>query len=349
MQTPWHITREEVKRASDIESTAYNDMQVDLACAAGTDAVNTLCHRVFWPWKGTRYKNWPNAQFGDPVTVWLDADELIELTALSSGGVTISSDQYLLEPWNSGPPYNRIEINRSSSAAWGGGTTEQRAVVMTGLFGHSNTEISAGALAAAVSTTTATSIDVTDSATIGVGSLIRIGTERMIVTGKALLTTGQTLQSPLDSDVADNLMAVSNGAAFTPQEVLTIDAERVLVEDVAGNNLVVRRAIDGTGVAAHTGSTIYAPRTLRVARGALGTTAATHTSGTAVALHRAPAPVRQLALAEAQSALAQISANWVRVIGSGENAREAFARGLRDERDKVYAAYGRKARMRVIK
>lgn len=345
---PWYITREEVKRASDIESTAYVNAAVDRACAAATQAVRELCHRDFSPWYGTRYLDWPRAEYGSSVDVDLGGDEVISLETLTSGGTTIAATDYFLEPSNDGPPYDELRIDLASSAAWRVGDTAQRSIGMLGWFGFRDDEGDAGALAGAVSSTGTTTVDVTDSATVGIGSLLRVGTERMVVRGKSLLTTGQTLQAALGDELEDRLVAVSDGTAFTPGEMLTLDAERVLVEDVAGNNLVVRRAVDGSTLAAHTGSTVYAPRRLTVARGARGTTATTHLLAASVYVHVVPALVAETALAEAQNNLAQVSAKWARQIGAGENAREAFGRGVKDQRDKLYRTYGRRARKGVV-
>lgn len=348
MTGPWYVTREEVKRASDIESTAYANAEVDRACAAATEAVRELCHRDFTPWYGTRYIDWPHSSYGSSTEVWLNRDEVISLEALTSGGTAIVADDYFLEPSGAGPPYDQLRIDLSSSAAWRVGGTSQRSIAMLGWFGFRDDEADAGELAAPVASVGTTTVDVTDSATVGVGSLLRVGTERMVVRGKTLLTTGQTLQAALEDELEDRLVSVSDGTAFTAGEMLTLDAERVLVEDIAGNNLIVRRAVDGSTLAAHTGSTVYAPRRLAVVRRARGTTAATHLVGAPAYVHLVPALASELALAEAQNTLAQISSKWARQIGAGENAREAFGRGLKDQRDKVYRTYGRRARKGVV-
>ncbi len=83
-------------------------------------------------------------------------------------------------------------------------------------------------------------------------------------------------------------------------------------------------------------------------RGALGTTAATHNTATAVARHVVPALVRDLAIAEAINQLQQETSGYARVIGEGENAREGTGRSLFDLRKDAVAAYGRQARARAV-
>lgn len=330
----WYCTREEVKGAADIAETAYANARIDRAIEAASRAVDKLCHRVFFPEQRTMTWDWPNQQGARPWRLWLDANELISATTLTSGGTTLSAADYLLRP-DDGPPYRRVEIDLGSTQAFDNDDTHQRAISIAGLYGYNDTTESAGILVAAVESTSATTVDVTDSAAVGVGQLLKVGTERMVVTAKAMLNTSQTLQTAMTADTSNTTCAVSNGTAYTPGEVILLDAERMLIEDVAGNNLIVQRAFDGSTLAAHTGSTIYARRRLTVERGALGSPAATHVVSAAVRRQVFPGPVRRLAIAEAQNTLAQETAGWAREIGSGENVREAFARGLKDAREQI--------------
>jgi len=170
----------------------------------------------------------------------------------------------------------------------------------------------------------------------------------MIVTAKSMLTTGQTLQTPLTISNADVTVAVTNGSAYNIGEVILLDAERMLIVDIASNNLIVKRAWDGSVLASHAGSTIFAPRSLTVTRGALGTTAAAHSDTTAITKHKVPVLIKQLAIAEALTALQQEGSAYARVVGSGEAQREASGKGLADLRNLVYTRYGRKIRARAV-
>ena len=330
----WYTTREEVKGAADIAETAYANARVDRAIEAASRAVDKLCHRVFFPEIRTMTWDWPNAQGARPWRLWLDANELISATTITSGGTTLSASDYFLRP-DDGPPYRRVEIDLASTQSLSNDDTHQRAISILGLYGYNDITETAGTLAAEIASTSTTTVDVTDSSAVGVGQLIKVDSERMVVTAKSMLTTGQTLQTAMTADTSNTTCAVSNGAAFTAGEVLLLNSERMLVEDIADNNLIVQRAFDGSTLAAHTGSTIYARRRLTVERGALGTTAATHLVSATVRRQVYPGPVRRLTIAEAQNTLAQETAGWAREIGSGENAHEAFARGLRDAREQI--------------
>lgn len=348
--TPTYATREEIKAELDVKETARSNARIDRALADATDAVHGLCHRVFYPEQDTRYFDWPGPQHARPWRLWLDANEVISVTTLTSGGTTIVAADYFLEPNQYGPPYNRIEIDLDSSAAFGGGDTHQRDITVTGLFGYKNDETTLGATAEALDDSeTGVDVDATTSAAVGVGSLLRIDTERVIVTGRAQLDTGQTLGGAgLTNQNNAVTVTVQSGPTFAAGETILIDGERMRVDEIAGSTLVVTRAWDGSTIAAHSvGATIYAPRTLTVARGALGTTAATHL--TAATVHRwdAPGPVRQLCVAEALTDLLQGRSGYARTAGSGEGEREVSGRGVADLRKRVYVSHGRKARTRT--
>jgi hypothetical protein len=352
MTTPWYATREEIKAELDVKETARSNARIDRALADATEAVEGLCHRIFYPTLATRRFDWPNRSGSTPWILRLDGNELISVTSLTTGDVTIASTDYLLRRADDldQPPYTRIELDLNTSAAFGQGDTYQQDIAVTALYGYRNDEATAGTIAETLDASeTGVDVDASTSATVGVGSLLRIEDERVVVTGRSMLTTGQTLGADLTNQNNAVTVAVQSGAAFAAGEVILVDGERMLVDDIAGNTLIVRRAWDGSTIAPHTtGATLYAPRTLTVERGALGTTAAAHSSGTSVARWVAPGSIRQLCLAEALVDLLQGRSGYARTAGSGENERETSGKGLADLRARVYTTLGRKARMRSV-
>jgi hypothetical protein len=353
MTTPWYAAREEIKAELDVKETSRSNARIDRALADATESVHGLTHRVFYPTLATRRFDWP-ARYGTstPWILRLDSNELVSATTLTSGTVDISSDDYLLRRADDldEPPYTRIELSLNSSASFGQGDTYQQDIAVTGVFGYRNDETTAGTIAEALdSAETGINVDAAASAASGVGSLLRIDDERVIVTGRSMLYTGQLLGGELTNQNSNVVVTVADGTGFAAGEVILIDGERMLVEDIAGDNLIVRRAWDGSTMAAHTATTaIFAPRTLTVERGALGTTATAHDSGAAVARWDAPGSIRQLCLAEALTDLLQGRSGYARTAGSGENERETSGRGLADLRARVYTSHGRKARMRSV-
>ncbi len=344
-QGVWYATMEAVTGAIDIAETARNSVQIRRAVASssrlidGTRQGEGCLHRRFYPEVATRYFDSVNS---DPLwTLLLGRHELVSATSVVSGATTIASSDYILQPTNEGPPFDQIDLKTSVYGAWPGGEN-QRGIAVTGVWaGCRLDETAGGALAAAITDTTGTTVAVTDSASVGVGSLVRVDNERMIVTNKSQITTGQSLQTPMTAAMNNQACAVSNGAAFTIGEVILADAEKMRVVDIAGNTLVVLRAWDGSALAAHTGSTIYARRSLTVERGVLGTTAATHSGAAPIFVHVVPAPVEALCVAESVNTIQQELGAYGRSSGAGESASIVAMGGLQAIRDEAEKTYGR--------
>lgn len=346
----WYTTREAVKADLDFKETARANEIVDRAIAGGARSIEGITHRShFYPLVATRKFDWPNdAPSGArSYQLFLSEHRLISVSSLSSGGAAISASDFFLYP-DDGPPYSNLQLDRSSNASFGGGSGPQRDVVVAGVWGESNETEAAGALALAANASVAT-LDATDSSAMGVGSIITIGTERMIVRGKSMVDTGQNLGSNLAESVSAESVAVQSGAAFTEGEVIMVDAEKMLVVEIAGNTLVVKRKWDGSTLAAHTApADVYAPRRLRVERGALGTTAAEHLLAATVSVWVVPELLEELNAAEAINTILQKRSGYVQVAGGGENAREARALALENLRERVIERYGRPIRQGAV-
>jgi len=350
MATVFYATREDVKAALDSAETARNNAQVDRAIGSASRAVEALTHRRFYPQSATRYFPWPNTQRARPWRLWLDADEVITVTTLTAGGVVIPAADYFLEPANAGPPFTHVEVDLASASAFQAGATHQRAIAITGVFGHSADEEAVGELTASLAASlTATASAIWTTARIGVGDILRIDSERATVTARTMIDSAQNTGNALTASAGDVTVQVTTGSAFTAEQVLLIGSERMLVVDIAGNSLTVKRAWDGTVLAAHTsGADVFTLTGVELDRAQLGTTLAAHSSGATIYRHLVPGLVRDLAIAEAVNQLQQETSAYARVIGEGENAREGTGRGLADLRRDTKAAYGRQARSRAV-
>lgn len=351
---PCYATREEVKRALDVKESAVSDVLIDGAIESARGDVQGLLHRRFYNVLTTEYWDWPNFQRAVPWRIWFDerelADTILNVPVVTSGGTVIPSSAVLWGPWNYSPPFTFLELNRSQSYSFGVGSTPQRDVAVTGLFGYWDKRASAGSLAAAISSTSALTCTVTDGAALGVGDVLIAGTERMLVQDKAMIDTGQAQQGSGCStkQANDNLLAVTDGTQFGLLEVLQVDAEQILVTSVTGNSLTVKRAWNGTALGAHTGAEIYADRQITVTRGDLGSTAATHIQGTALSIQVIPGLVKELGIAEAINHVLQRTSGYARTMAVPGAGNVVPGGGLPDLREQCYAAFGRKARIRVI-
>lgn len=342
-------TREEVKTSLDIRETARANALVDRLNAAATDSVEGLLKRNVAPVLETRTFDWPDEQARGtvPWRIWLNQNTMVSLVSASSGVVTIPTGDLLLRPdW--GPPFTRVELDRSSNSVFGGGSTPQRSVRFTALWGDRDDTAPAGALAAAISSTTATTVTVTDAAVIGVGQLIRVDDERMTVTDRSSVTTGTTLVGALTASAANTTVPVVSGAAVNVGEMVTLGSERMMVDDITGNSLVVRRAFDGSVLATHSnGAVVYAPRLLTVQRGVVGTVAATHTTATPLTKWVPRGLLSQLARAYIMVGVQDESAGYARVAGA-EGAAGKLGERLAMLEARALETFGRLARFRAV-
>lgn len=343
---PVYATRDAVKRALEIRDTARASDQIDRLLQASRVSIDGSLHRTFYPRLGTIKRDWPTTNAPTPWRIWLDADELVSVTSLVSGGVSIPTNSLILYPY-SGPPYNRVEIDISTSSTFTVGSTHQNSIVISGVLGYSLTLSSVGGLVAAINDSV-TSVTVPNGALVGVGDLIKIGDEYLLVSERGWVDSTQNLQTPLTASAANTTVAVSTGSAFSSGEVVLLDSERMLIVDVAGNNLAVKRAWDGSALAGHSGSDVYVSRLMTVARGVVGSTAASHLITAAIDRWVPPPLLTQLNIAEALNAIEQEQSAYARVVGSGDNAFEARGAGLLDVRDRACTALGRKNRHRAV-
>lgn len=351
---PTPCTREDVKLALDVKGTARSDSQIDDSIESARDSIEGLLHRRFYTKFETAYFDWPNFQATYPWKVYFDERELADITAtvpvVVSGGVTITAADIFFGPWNYAPPYTFMELNRASNESFGHGSTPQREISVQGAFGYWDKFRTAGTLGLALSDTTGTSAQVSNGAAVGVGDVLLCGSERMLVTNRNWTSTGDTQQGSgvSTASAADTLLGVPDGTKYSTGETVLLDAETMLVTGIAGNNLIVKRAWDGSVLATHTGAAIYASRTLTVTRGDLGTTAATHSLSAALFVAVVPSGVKELGIAEALNSVLQKQGGYSRAQGSGDNKQPDIGVGIDALRKQVYATYGRSGRTRTV-
>jgi hypothetical protein len=134
--------------------------------------------------------------------------------------------------------------------------------------------------------------------------------------------------------------------------MILVGAERLYVEDVVGNNLIVKRAQNGSVLAAHANTdVVYAPRLLTVRRGGAGTTAAAHSSAAALVRNLPPSQVNEAALAVTINYVEQGKAGYTRTAGVGDNRRQTGGTGVAAAvaaaLESARTTYGRQGRIGV--
>ena len=372
---PAYCNLDDVKRALDIEGiTATSDSRIVRALMTVADTIEGQMHRVFYPLDKSRFFDWPNYSYAAPWEVWFDQWDCVALTALESPrGTALALNKLFLEPIERKPgfPFESMQLDRSSSAAWGVGPTPQHSIYATGTWGFGADTDPAGTLTASIGTSDAT-ISVSDSSLSGVGDVLVldpgtasapfptfIGTagavgaptgERVLVTARAAITTGLTQSGSgcTSASSEDSALQTTGSGSLNPGEVIILDQERMLVQEVISGIATVKRAWDGTYLAAHSNATVNAYRQLSVLRGQLGTAAASHSNGATSARHRVPSLIRDLSIAECLNQVLQEGSGYARTVGSGETAMAAPGMGLAEKWDEARATYGRKARKLAI-
>lgn len=338
-------TRESVKAALDVVSSTRANWQIDEAITSATASVEGCLHRKFRPVLATHTFPWPPLNTPNPTwRLWLDDHELISITSMTASGTSVSASDYKLAP-SSGPPYSNVQANVNTIGSFST-STWQEAVSITGLFGYRNDETSVGTIAEALDSSE-TGVDVSNGARIGVGDLLRVDSERMIVTDRTWLDSTATLGGNVGALMSERSFSVSDGSLLNAGETIQIDAETMLIESISSNTLVVRRAQDGSVLAAHsTSAAVRVSRSFAVERGALGTTAASHTTSTALYRHDVPRLVARLARAEALITLDAEHAAYSGSVGDGGNERTVSGNSIDAVRKQAWISYGRKGRIR---
>lgn len=343
---PVYANREMVKRALDIRDTAQANEQVDRLLESSAESIDGELHRVFFPRLQTLSWDWPDSQSPLPWRLWLDDKEVISVSELASNGIAISSTDYILYP-RDGPPFNRIELDLSRSSAFGGGSTHQGAISVAGLYGYTFNTTAIGPLVAGINSSV-TALAVSNGVMVGVGDLLTIDSEYLLVTERGWADSTQALQTPLTESAANTTVSVTTGSAFSIGESILLDAEQMLIVSVAGNNLIVKRAIEGSVLASHTSSVVYVSRSMTVSRASVGSSASSHSTSAAIRRWVPPPLLTQLNVAETLAAIQQERSAYARVVGSAENAYEAKGIGLLDVRNRACTALGRKSRHRAV-
>ena len=322
MAKPAYATVEQVAAALDVKATAYETDRLQRLTQAASRLIDRQRHRWFYPLTDAftyRTVDRPHSEgaYGDGI--YLNRD-LLSLTSATEDGTAVTVANVRL--WGDEVPYRWAQLQGST-------------IVITGVWGYSQDTAAAGALDGALSDTTGTSVKVTNSSLVGIGDMLIVDSERLIVEAKTIVDTTITNDAALTAVSSDVALTVSGAGVLLGEKIL-IDSEWMLVREVVSTTaLNVERAVDGSVLAAHAGSNevIYAPRTLTVERGATGSTAATHSDAAAVTRNLPPAAITNHCVAEAINTFEQETSGYARVVGSGETARNATGAGLEDARE----------------
>lgn len=337
---PWYATDEQLVRAfggSDPAATAQRRRALEAGSRSidGASSGRGLAGRKLFPHIASYRFPIPRGWGGlltSPFT-------LIEASSINSGGTPLTVGQYRLDPQD-GPPYTEICLEPVAYTQWPGYGDPTLQVTVGGLWGDSDATDPGGLLAAGINDTVTTFAYKTPTVwPIGTGSLINVADEWMTVTARSNVASGATLTADVDEIQSTAVLPVSSGALFAAGDTVLVDAETMLVLDVAGNTLIVQRGYGGAGgvaLAAHSsGATVYAPWQLTVQRGAVGSSAASHNLGDPIGVWSVPALANALCLAEAMNIIQNEDATYGRQDGSDQSARTLSMSALQSLRNQV--------------
>lgn len=351
----WYCTRESVKAPLSEQETARSNDAIDAAIEQGARDVEALCARdTFAPILATKRYDFPS-RTGSPLTYRLWIDDLLSITTFTSegGAVTLTPSQYTLEPNGSGPPYNRIELALGGTGSFDAGASWQQALAITGLWASArDTRKTIGTLAGSLAASTSATASMSwTTARFGVGDILIIDDERMIITERTFVDSGQNLAADLGSSEADTQVSAPDGTGYAVEEIISIGGERMRIVDITSNTLVVKRGWDGSQVAAHTsGADIYALTGVELDRAACGSTLAAHNSGATVQRWVPPGLVATLNRAYAINTLLGERSGWARTLSvNSDTAIELSGRGIAKLERDVLTAHGRRARTRAAR
>lgn len=343
----WLASREAVKLAGAIDGSTQN-ARIDRIIASVSRDIELLTQRFYIPRTETRLYRWPPLFSSLAYRLWLDQDlrsiTTLQAKAQDASPTTIAAADYFLEPKNTGPPYNRIEIDLSSSSAFAPGATVQRSISVAGVWGYSADTEPAGTVSSGLaSDAAATSMVCSDGSKVDVGDTLLIQSEQVFVSARASAALGTILlNGALTASKAGVTVTVDASHGISAGEVILVGSERMYVEEVSGNNLTVIRAYDGSVLASHADDTaVHVYRTLTIERGVNGTTAATHANATAISRYLPPQDIRSLAVGWALHVYAQETGQWGRVVGTGEGAREYGGRSFNTYKAEMIDLYRR--------
>lgn len=264
------------------------------------------------------------------------------ITSIVNSGVSLSGSDYILMPdgkhWDNGP-YSMIEAapDASNISAW---DVDADGISITGKFGKFDaSELLSATLGAAISSTTASSMRVSDGAQVSPGMVVLLGTEWVFVRATAApVSAVTTLGAALDAK--DEIITVADGSLLHVGEIIRIGVEQARVLDINSNTVALQRGWNKTTKTTHTsGSAVDVYRNFTIERGVNGSTAATHLVNATIYRQVVPEDVNGLARKIATRMLKDASGGYQGRSGDDTTGQTIYTYILPHELDEILDAY----------
>ncbi|MBN8654826.1 MAG: hypothetical protein J0M11_03750 [Anaerolineae bacterium] len=267
---------------------------------------------------------------------------LLSLTSIVNDGTTLSGSDYLLKPdgghWANGPyTYLEIDPDATNLSAW---DTDADGIVITGRLGLFNATLALGAtLGAALSDTTGTLLQVSNGAKVSPGAVLLVDSEWLFVRETTTpVTAVTTLGAALDANA--ETCTVASGAALNVGEIIRFDFEQAKVIDINSNSVYLQRGWNKTTKTSHLiNANVDVYRKFTIDRGVNGSTAATHTQGTAISRQQIPADVNELTRKIAVRMLKDAATGYAGRTGDEATGTAMYTYILPHELDEVMNQY----------
>lgn len=173
----WYTTLETVKDELGITDMLKDEM-LKRQIGRASDFIELFTERTFIPVMSTKTFDVP---VEDPTTRLFLHDELVSITSLSDDSGVIDAANYRLYPLNR-TPKTWIQLTDEDSFTYT--TSRYGAISIVGSWGYCGDVAATGTvLAAAITSTTATTLTVTDGTVIKTGYNLLVDTEQMFVSG----------------------------------------------------------------------------------------------------------------------------------------------------------------------
>lgn len=340
----WYTTREALKAATGVVGDGVNDV-LDDAIEASSRSVDKDTGTRFIPRVATLTFDLAHPPVVGRI-LHLPA-HLLSVSALtdSDGARTlVAGTDYRLMPNTVGPPYDWVEILRSSGKAWT--AANPGGISLAGLWAHSSDTKTVGQVNVDPGSTGLT-LELKRGDLAGVGHTLLVGTEQIFISDRDDVDLGVNLSGALAASVTGKALVLS-GAPANPVrtgEVLRIGGEAMLVEAVnSTTSFIVARAHDGTTLATHADAVdVFVRRSYTVTRGVNGTTAAAHAISAEAVAYAPPAPIARLTLAIATMEFHQAKSGYARSFSRGETDTEVTGAYLERMRRRTVTSYKRRA------
>ncbi len=264
------------------------------------------------------------------------------VTGIVNSGVSLSGSDYLLLPdgrhWDSGP-YTMIEVDPDANnlLAW---DTDPDGIVITGNVGkYEATRTLSATLAAAIESTSATAMRVSDGSQVSPGMVLLLGTEWIFVKATAApVASVTTLSAALDAK--DEIITVADGSLLHVGEIIRMGVEQARVLDINGNTVALQRGWNKTTKTTHSiSSNVDVYRNFTIERGVNGSTAATHLINAAMSRQVVPEDVNGLARKIATRMLKDASSGYSGRVGDDQTGQSIYTYIMPHELDEFLDAY----------